>query len=200
MKSSLTFQIHGDTAVGTLHSGKQFLIDSADVELVSSLSWRVNKDGYLAHYDHNTVRETLLHRMLMGVKDPRVYIDHINRDRLDYRRCNLRTVSPSQNSANHGIFRTNKTGYTGVYFSRVSGRYEVKVGYNNRRILLGSTRAEEELPLLAQMYNIGARFFFGDFAGAMNNVPDPPDDLIHRITEKCRKYKKAPTAAGASAA
>lgn len=200
MKPTLTFQLVGTAAIGTLYSGRQFTIDAADVEKVSALSWRVNKDGYLAHYDHLMSIELLLHRWLMGVNDPRIIIDHANRDRLDCRRANLRIVTPTQNSANHGLFQTNKTGYTGVYYSKCSGRYEVKIGYDRRRILLGSTKDRDKVATLAQMYNIGATFFFSDYAGALNDVPAPPDELVKRIIAKCQKYMKAPAPASAFAA
>ena len=189
MKSTLTFQVNGATAIGTLYSGKQFVIDATDVEKVAVLSWRVNKDGYLAHYDHQMSIELLLHRWLMGVNDPRIIVDHANRDRLDCRRNNLRIVTPTQNSANHSLFQTNKTGYTGVYYSKYARRYEVKVGYGGKRIKLGSSK--DDLVTLAQMYNIGASFFFGEYAGALNNVPEPPDELIKVVIGKCQKYVKA---------
>ena len=125
MKSKLRFRYQGDTAIGTLASGVEFVIDAKDVELVAQKSWTVNKDGYLSHHARSSGQNYLLHRWLLGVTDSRVIVDHVNRNRMDYRRCNLRTVSPTQNSANHSFFQTNKTGYTGVYFSRHSGRYEV---------------------------------------------------------------------------
>ena len=195
MKSTLTFQVNGATAIGMLYSGKQFVIDATDVEKVAALSWRVNKDGYLAHYDHQMSIELLLHRWLMGVNDPRIIVDHANRDRLDCRRNNLRIVTPTQNSANHSLFQTNKTGYTGVYYSKYARRYEVKVGYGGKRIKLGSSK--DDLVTLAQMYNIGASFFFGEYAGALNNVPEPPDELIKVVIGKCQKYVKAPAHASA---
>ena len=198
MKSKLTFQVDGATAIGTLNSGKQFVIDATDVKKVAALSWRVNKDGYLAHYDRRMPIELLLHRWLMGVNDPRIIVDHANRDRLDCRRINLRIATPTQNSANHSLFQTNKTGYTGVYYSKCAGRYEVKIGYGGQRIKLGSSK--DDLVTLAQMYNIGASFFFGDYAGALNDVPAPPDNLVKRIITKCQKYMKAPAPASAFAA
>ena len=199
MKSAILFQVDGDIAVGTLFSGKQFIIDAADVDRVAALSWRVNKDGYLAHYDHLMSIELLLHRWLIGVHDSRIIVDHVNRDRLDCRRANLRIVTHTQNSANHSLFQTNKTGYTGVYYSKCSGRYEVKIGYNHRRILLGSTKDKSKLITLAQMYNIGASFFFAEFAGALNDVPKPSDELVKEITTKCQRYMKAPVMVSAFA-
>ena len=126
-------------------------------------------------------------------------VDHINRDRKDCRRENLRVISPFGNSCNHKLFGTNKTGYTGVYYSRHSGRYEVKVGYNNKRIRLGTSK--DDLITLAQMYNIGAQFFFGEYVGELNDVPPPSEDLVRQVIEKCQKFKEAPAkAAGASVA
>ena len=101
----------------------------------------------------------------------------------------------TQNSANHSLFQTNKTGYTGVYYSKCAGRYEVKVGYGGKRIKLGSSK--DDLVTLAQMYNIGASFFFGEYAGALNNVPEPSDKLIKAVIEKCQKNVKAPAHASA---
>lgn len=90
----------------------------------------------------------------------------------------------------------NKTGYIGVYFSRSNQLYEVKVGYNNRRIRLGSSK--DDLILLAQMYNIAAEYFFGDYVGELNDVPPPAPELVEKILWKCKKYKEASvTATGA---
>jgi hypothetical protein len=63
-----------------------------------------------------------LARLIMGPSRDKV-VDHINRNRLDNRRCNLRIVSPRQNSLN----RTAKssTGYIGVSISMLRGRKRV---------------------------------------------------------------------------
>ncbi len=192
------FVIHDGVAIGCLGNGNEFLIDAADIELVSQKTWRTDKDGYICHSSKSGQGNLLLHRYLVGVTSPAVLVDHINRDRRDCRRENLRIISPFGNSCNHKLFGTNKTGYTGVYYSRNAGRYEVKVGYNHKRIRLGSS--PDDLITLAQMYNIGAQFFFGEYAGELNDVPPPTEELIQRVIAKCQKYKEAPAViAGASA-
>ena len=126
--------------------------------------------------------------------NPKVMVDHINRNRKDCRRENLRIISTFGNSCNHSLFETNKTGYTGVYYSKCANRYEVKVGYGRKRIKLGSSK--DDLITLAQMYNIGAAFFFGEYVGALNDVPDPPEELVTRVIAKCQKYLKTPASPG----
>ena len=187
------FQIEGLKATGALSNGEHFIIDTTDIPLVSRYSWSIGYDGYVVTHKP----KMSLHRLIAGVYDPKVMVDHINRNRKDCRRENLRVISTFGNSCNHSLFQTNKTGYTGVYFSKHSGGYEVKVGYNHRRILLGSTKDEKQLIMLAQMYNIAAAFFFGDYVGELNDVPDPPEDLVDRIIAKCKKYLRAPAEAGA---
>ena len=86
----------------------------------------------------------------------------------------------------------------GVYFSKHSGRYEVKVGYNNKRIKLGSST--DDLVTLAQMYNIGALYLFGEYTGVLNDVPDPPEYLVKTVIEKCKKHKEASEMKNASSA
>lgn len=189
-----SFDVRDGAATGHLPDGSEFIIDEEDIPLVQQFFWALGKDDYVAAKRQNLK----LHRFIAGVSDPAIMIDHINRNRRDCRKSNLRVISPFGNSCNHSPFQTNKTGYTGVYFSKNSGRYEVKVGYNRRRILLGSSK--DDLVTLAQMYNIGASFFFGEYAGALNDVPAPPDELVKRIITKCQKYMKAPAIAGASAA
>ena len=191
------FDIKDGVATGHLPDGTEFIIDEDDVFRVEQYYWQSDhKEGYIVSKQVGT----RLHRFIAGVDDPKLMVDHINRNRRDCRKANLRIISPFGNSCNHSLFQTNRTGYTGVYFSKCDNRYEVKVGYNHRRILLGSTRDENELVTLAQMYNIGASFFFGEYAGALNDVPDPPEELVKVITAKCQKYLKPSQAGAASAA
>ncbi len=190
------FKIDKGVATGILPNGETFVIDADAVPLVEQYRWQDDSsDGYIV--SKQTGKK--LHRLIAGVSDSRTMVDHINRDRKDCRRENLRIISPFGNSCNHKLFETNKTGYTGVYYSRHSGRYEVKVGYNHKRIRLGTSK--DDLVTLAQMYNIGARFFFGEYVGELNDVPPPSEDLVRRVIEKCQKYKEAPAkTAGASVA
>ena len=78
------------------------LVDRADRELVSGFTWRLIGNGYVM-----TQRGKLylyLHRLIAGA-GPEELVDHINRDPLDNRSCNLRIASKSQNGANRAADR-----------------------------------------------------------------------------------------------
>lgn len=64
-----------------------------------------------------------LHRIIMGVcydsHEDNIYVDHINGDKLDNRKCNLRVCTASENNMNRQKVRyNNSTGIRGVYIEK----------------------------------------------------------------------------------
>ncbi|MGZ4573433.1 MAG: HNH endonuclease [Mycobacteriaceae bacterium] len=59
-------------------------------------------------------------------------VDHINRNRLDNRRENLRVVSQADNNRNRGVTRRSSTGYPGV-FVRENGNFRVTFKHHGIR-------------------------------------------------------------------
>lgn len=55
------------------------------------------------------------------------FIDHINRDGLDNRIRNLRSVSHSTNTRNHRMRKDNTSGYSGVSISK-DGKWQARIG------------------------------------------------------------------------
>src|SRR5688572_10772522 len=88
------------------------VFDEEDVELIGSRRWfLISPNGYAATILSG--RQTLMHRMLMGPTEGQE-VDHINGDRLDNRRANLRLCSRSQNLGNRRRWRSKDDGYKGV--------------------------------------------------------------------------------------
>lgn len=84
---------------GRFGTGRVALVDDGDLAWLSRHSWYVSEGGYaLARIGGRLVR---MHRLILGlgVGDPRE-CDHVNRDRLDNRRANLRAVTPAENRQN----------------------------------------------------------------------------------------------------
>lgn len=65
-------------------------------------------------------------------------IDHINRNTLDNRVCNLNVVSNLENAQNSKIRKDNSTGVKGINFNKRTGKWIARIQYNKKRISLGS--------------------------------------------------------------
>lgn len=108
------------------------LLDNADVDVTLVRGrWGVNPHGYVfIRNKDKTV--TLLHRFLMGDACMGHHVDHINGDRLDHRRVNLRVITPAQNSQN--VVRPQRPGYMrNVCWSESRGRWRVQASLGGKR-------------------------------------------------------------------
>lgn len=86
--------------------------------------------------------------------------DHINHDRRDNRRSNLRHCTHRENCWNAPV-KKNKTGYPGVVFHRKSGKYMARIRTGDRVMCLGY------FPVAADAgaaYQDACRRFRGEFA------------------------------------
>ncbi len=93
------------------------LIDVADWEMVKEYRWRLGSGGYVAttaKRSDGQWRTLLLHRLILGAKEGED-VDHINRDKQDNRRENLRVVPRWVNVHNRGTTASNTSGFKGVY-------------------------------------------------------------------------------------
>ena len=108
------------------------LIDHDDVKLVKNYKWHIEPHGYVATQINGS--RTYLHKLLTeGV--PGYIVDHINRNKLDNRRSNLRLVSPRQNTWNRKVQSNNKSGIKGVHFTGT--KWAAKIAYNGKHRRIG---------------------------------------------------------------
>ena len=150
-----------------LTQGQRALVDDADFDWLSQWNWRAQycKNGpfYAARTVHGGASFTvLMHRVITGAPSG-MEVDHINGDKLDNQRKNLRICSKSQNLGNQKIRSSNRSGFKGVSFSTSGartpgwGRWKAKV----KGIHLGYFSTAEEAALA---YNTAAKQHFGEFA------------------------------------
>lgn len=71
-------------------------------------------------------------------------IDHINQVRSDNRWCNLRDVDTSENLKNRALRIDNKSSISGVRLDKQSGKWEVRIGCNNKRHYFGRYGTKEK--------------------------------------------------------
>jgi len=123
-----------------------FQIDEEDSFAVSRYMWHLDSDDYpataIGKWPHNnTIR---LHVFLMGKAPKGLLWDHINRDKRDNRRANLRMVTPSGNGHNRGLLPNNKSGHNGVYWHKRHGKWSAQIRMNGKSWHLGLFTALED--------------------------------------------------------
>ena len=145
-----------------LTKGFQTIIDDDDFDKVSQYKWYVNSDGYAVRNGYlNKKRVTVrLHRFIMNA-GPDQLIDHVNKNRLDNRKSNLRFASKSENAINSKLSNRNSTGYSGVSRVKNSSKYRARIRVNSKEIYLGLFSTVQEA---SEAYNEAAKQYFGKFA------------------------------------
>jgi hypothetical protein len=93
----------------------QAVLDAADHAALSAFTWYLTPKGYVTRREGR--RTIFLHREILGFeyRDGKI-ADHINGDKLDNRRANLRECPRGQrdNLQNRRRFKNNRSGHRGV--------------------------------------------------------------------------------------
>ena len=103
-------------------------VDEADQEWAKNYNWWKNDDGYaITSYQENYIKHTLLLHRVCNQTPEVLYTDHINRDRLDNRRSNLRTIDKSQNAHNTTAHKDSKSGIKGVSWNAEKKSWDSRI-------------------------------------------------------------------------
>jgi hypothetical protein len=143
------------------------LIDEQDAQL-ARLTWRLEVSGYAARREKRQnhqnggwrARIVLLHRVTLGAP-PGVEVDHINRNRLDNRRSNLRFATDGEQARNCSRNKRNTSGYKGVCFESARRRWKAAVAFEGRSYHVGLFDTPQEA---AFAYDFAATALHGEFA------------------------------------
>jgi hypothetical protein len=145
-----------------LTQDKVTIVDDSDYEWLSRHKWLCDNIGYAARdtYGEGKRKRVFMHRVIMETPDD-METDHINRNKLDNRRVNLRTCTRSQNVANTGIRRDNTSGRKGVSWDKSENKWRATININNKYIQIGRYKNIDDA---SEAYNKKAIELFGEFA------------------------------------
>ena len=115
------------------------IIDLDDVDRVSKYRWGLTPNGYI--FNRRTTKQHQLGRFILDINDSNMVCDHVNRNKLDNRKQNLRIATIRLNRFNTCISIHNKSGKTGVCWAK--GKWEAYI-YNIKRYRLGRFTDKEE--------------------------------------------------------
>ena len=146
-----------------LPKGISTIVDVGDFEFLSQWKWHLT-GGYVsrtATIKGNLKRQIYLHRVInqtmLGFDT-----DHINGNKLDNRRHNLRTATRSQNLAHSKLIRShNASGYRGVVWDKRNLSWVAQITFKGKSFFLGNY---DDIKDAAKEYNLIAKKLFGEFA------------------------------------
>ena len=164
-----------------LTQGKRSIVDDDDYERLNKYNWSYTNHGYAQRRKIIDGKSSIIHmhREIMGLTfNDGKFVDHINGDRLDNRKENLRLCTRTENNHNMKIGKHNKSGFKGVFHRTVKKKYLgrdgtrktyhhwcAKIMINRKAILLGTFPYTEEGKIqAAKAYNEAARKYYGEFA------------------------------------
>lgn len=148
--------------------GLEAIVDDDDYERLSQYSWCYHGDGYAARGFHHNGKVVIekMHQAVLGKAPKGIDIDHINGNKLDNRKSNLRVVSHQQNCFNtkRRVSKTqgvNPSKYKGVTWRNDREKWRSRICINGHRIYLGLYETQEDAALA---YNVAAKELFGEYA------------------------------------
>ena len=138
------------------------LIDLDDVDKVKNIKWHrsdLQRSTYYCISNNSEWRR--IHRLIMGVTDKDIVVDHINHNGLDNRKSNLRICTSGQNTCNCLTSKNNKSGHKGVYWSKERKKQCAQISINNKTKGLGRYDTIEEA---IEAREKAAKEYYGEFA------------------------------------
>lgn len=120
------------------------IVDDADFEIINNRRWYLSKQGYaIGGESSNGIKSFVkMHRLIMGINDANVKIDHIDGDKLNNQRINLRVASSAQNRHNSRKILNTKNNYKGVSYVKKLNLYQSRCRMNGNDFYLGLYKTE----------------------------------------------------------
>jgi len=147
------------------------IVDDDDFEDLNKYSWSAACDFKLWYArragltsKHSVIR---MHRQIMGVTNPKIFVDHKNGNSLDNRKENLRLCSSQQNNRNTRKKSSASSIFKGVSWHKGKNKWQANIRYNKILLYLGSFSNETQAALA---YNRAAIELFKEFACINENI------------------------------
>lgn len=130
--------IEFDTDLGCLkvyfNNNEYFLCDVEDKDIIEKYCWHKDNFGYAMAWNRGFGGSVKSHRIIMGkyYDITGLVIDHINHNKLDNRKCNLRVCTNAENQRNiRSSSDTNDT--RGIYYEKERNKYVLTIRYKGKR-------------------------------------------------------------------
>lgn len=178
----------------TNHLDQYIIVDDDDYEKFYNYRWTLNNYGYAIRTATNDEisngykRIIFLHREILGISKSTNIADHINHDKLDNRKNNLRICTKLENNKNVLKYtdREYTSKYKGVYWCKSVGLWRAGIVVDKKRVFIGYYKIEVHAAIAYNQYAIRHH---GEFA-CLNEIPD---EYKNEIPVKYKRVKKDKT-------
>lgn len=144
------YNLSGEYGIGYTSKGEEFWFDLDDYEKIKDRCWNIDNCGYVttnaSKNDVDIPSAFQMQRLIMDFPDG-LYVDHINHNKTDNRKSNLRIVTNQQNAMNHVVRSGNRYGETGINFLNDRNKWRANITVNYKNISLGTFDTKEEAVL-----------------------------------------------------
>lgn len=126
------YDLSGDYGICYFNNGGSFIFDLEDYDKLKQYTWS-GRYGYASSTRNHAA--IIAARLLLGVTNSKLVVDHINGNPSDNRKSNLRVVTQAKNMQNRKTNVNNTSGVTGV--SLKNGHWTARIMANKKEIFLG---------------------------------------------------------------
>lgn len=124
---------------------KYVLVDDDSCETLSGFRWYLGKTGYAFRSKHlgyingkKRATTVMMHRIIANARGGKTLVDHINGNKLDNRKSNLRICTHLENNRNQRcLSKNNKSGYKGVSWNKRRGKWCAQIRFNGKVKFIG---------------------------------------------------------------
>lgn len=118
------YNLSGDYGIGYTSKGEEFYFDLEDYNKIKNYCWYISKQGYLvSNCRDGKINSVIMHRIIMNVENYNDVVDHINHNKVDNRKENLRIVSRRENNWNKNIDGKTLSGRVGVHWDKSRSKW-----------------------------------------------------------------------------
>lgn len=142
-----------------LNNGSITLVDSEDYQRLNQYKWHVSSGYATTGKKQGFTKNTRLHHLVINTPIG-MYVDHINRNKLDNRKSNLRLATHKENQRNKQAPKSYSK-FKGVYWHKRAKKWAVQIMLDGGAFYVGLYTNEVEAAL---EYDLAAVQFHGRFA------------------------------------
>jgi len=136
-------------------------IDIKDISLVKDYKWSIYVKRNTKYAYASLKGKTIsMHRLILGLSDRNIFVDHIDGNGINNGRSNLRIATRAQNKMNSGHF-SGTSKYKGVHWDKTERVWIAQICIDKKSIKIGRFKCEDKAGLA---YNERALIEFKEYA------------------------------------